>query len=144
MNGMKVDMTSSSRRQNYRFLTTSRMTNTYIENGQSTFEEIIENTKYGLFAKTLGGGSVNPATGEFNFAVNEAYMIEDGKITTPIKGATLIGKGSVTLLNIDMVGNNKTLGYGMCGSSSGSIPTTVGEPTIRVKNMTVGGNGGQE
>lgn len=141
---MKVDITSSSRRQNYRFLTTSRMTNTYIENGKSTFEEIIENTKYGLFAKTLGGGSVNPATGEFNFAVNEAYMIEDGKITTPIKGATLIGKGSVTLLNIDMVGNNKTLGYGMCGSSSGSIPTTVGEPTIRVKNMTVGGNGGQE
>ena len=118
------------------------MTNTYIANGTSSFEEIISNTKNGIFAKELGGGSVNPSTGEFNFSVNEGYLIEDGKITTPVRGATLIGKGQEVLLNIDMVSNNQTFGYGMCGSSSGSIPACVGQPTIRVKGMTVGGNGG--
>ena len=140
---MNLEPTGSGRRQSYRFKPTSRMTNTYIANGKYTFDEIIKNTKYGLFAKELGGGSVNPATGEYNFAVNEGYLIEDGKITTPVRGATLIGKGNETLLNIDMVGNNQTFGYGMCGSSSGSIPACVGQPTIRVKNMTVGGNGGK-
>lgn len=140
---MNTAPTGSGRRQNYRFIPTSRMTNTYIANGKSKFEDLIKNTKYGIFAKELGGGSVNPATGEFNFSVNEAYMIEDGKITTPIRGATLIGKGDEVLLNIDMVADNQTFGYGMCGSSSGSIPACVGQPTIRVKNMTVGGNGGR-
>lgn len=141
---MHTAPTGSGRRQSYRFKPTSRMTNTYIANGKSSFDEIIKATKYGLFAKELGGGSVNPATGEYNFAVNEGYLIEDGKITTPVRGATLIGKGNETLLNIDMVGNNQTLAYGMCGSSSGSIPACVGQPTIRVRNMTVGGNGGKE
>lgn len=141
---MKMEATGSSRRESYRYSPTSRMTNTYIANGNSTLEEIIANTKYGLFAKTMAGGSVNPATGEFNFAVGEAYMIENGKITKQVKGATLIGNGKDTLLNIDMVANNQTFGYGMCGSSSGSIPACVGEPTIRVKNMTVGGNGGNK
>ena len=140
---MNMPSTGSGRRQSYRFKPTSRMTNTYIANGTSTFDEIIQNTKYGLFAKELGGGSVNPVTGEFNFAVNEGYLIEDGKITTPVRGATLIGKGDETLLNIDMIANNQTFGYGMCGASSGSIPACVGQPTIRVKNMTVGGNGGE-
>ncbi len=141
---MKMEATGSSRRESYRYSPTSRMTNTYIANGNSTLEEIIASTKYGLFAKTMAGGSVNPATGEFNFAVGEAYMIEDGKLTKQVKGATLIGNGKDTLLNIDMVANNQTFGYGMCGSSSGSIPACVGEPTIRVKNMTVGGNGGNK
>lgn len=140
---MNLAVTGSGRRQSYRFKPTSRMTNTYIANGKSTFDEIIKATKYGLFAKELGGGSVNPATGEFNFAVNEGYLIEDGKITSPVRGATLIGRGDETLLNIDMVGNNQTFGYGMCGAASGSIPACVGQPTIRVKNMTVGGNGGK-
>ena len=138
---MKMPSTGSGRRQSYRFSPTSRMSNTYIANGSSTFEEIIQNTKYGLFAKSMGGGSVNPATGEYNFSVSEGYLIEDGKITEPVRGATLIGNGKDTLLKIDMVADNLSLGYGMCGSLSGSIPACVGQPTIRVKAMTVGGKG---
>lgn len=145
-NGARMGMpaTGNSRRQNYRYSTTSRMTNTYIANGSSTFDEIIAATEHGLFAAALGGGSVNPVTGEFNFAVNEGYMIENGKITHPVRGATLIGNGATALLNIDMVGNNQTFGHGMCGASSGSIPANVGEPTLRIQNMTVGGNGGNK
>ena len=139
---MNHPITASSRRESYKFQTTSRMTNTYFLPGTSTFEEIIANTKYGLFAKEMGGGSVNPATGEFNFAVNVAYLIEDGKITKPVKGATLVGSGKDVLLRIDMIADNLSFGYGMCGSMSGSIPTIVGQPTIRVSHMTVGGKGG--
>lgn len=138
---MNHPITGSSRRESYKYQTTSRMTNTYFLNGTSTFDDIIKNTKYGLFAKEMGGGSVNPATGEFNFAVNVAYMIEDGKITKPVKGATLIGSGKDVLLRIDMIADNLACGYGMCGSQSGSIPTIVGQPTIRVSHMTVGGAG---
>ncbi len=138
---MDAEATGSSRRQSYRYSPTSRMTNTYIANGTSTFEEIIAATEYGLFAKSMGGGSVNTVTGEFNFAVNEGYMVENGKITHPVRGATLIGNGSGALLGIDMIANNQSFGHGMCGSSSGSIPANVGQPTIRIQNMTVGGNG---
>ncbi len=141
---MGLQPTGSSRRENYKYSPTSRMTNTYIANGTSSFDEIIKSTKYGLFAKSLGGGSVNPLTGEFNFAVNEGYMIEDGKITKPVRGATLIGNGANALKNIDMVSNNMTFGHGVCGSLSGSICANVGEPTIRILNMTVGGNGGNK
>lgn len=141
---MNMPSTGASRRESYKYSPTSRMTNTYIANGKSTFEEIIAATEYGLFAKSLGGGSVNPATGEFNFAVNEGYMIEHGKITHPVRGATLVGNGANALLNIDMVANNQTFGHGVCGASSGSIPANVGEPTIRILNMTVGGNGGKK
>ena len=145
-NAMKMDhpITGSSRRESYKYQTTSRMTNTYFLPGESTFEEIIANTKFGLFAKEMGGGSVNPATGEFNFAVDVAYMIEDGKITRPVKGATLVGSGKDVLLRIDMIANNLEYGYGMCGSMSGSVPTIVGQPTIRVSSMTVGGKGGKK
>ncbi|MBQ8255033.1 MAG: TldD/PmbA family protein [Clostridia bacterium] len=139
---MNHPVTGSSRRESYKYQTTSRMTNTYFLPGESTFEEIIANTKYGLFAKEMGGGSVNPATGEFNFAVDVAYMIEDGKITKPVKGATLVGSGKDVLLRIDMIADNLEYGYGMCGSMSGSVPTIVGQPTIRVSSMTVGGKGG--
>lgn len=118
------------------------MSNTFILNGKSTPEEIIANTEYGLYAKSMGGGSVNPATGSFNFAVNEGYIVENGKISYPVKGATLIGSGSEVLLNIDMVGNDLVRAQGMCGAASGSIPADVGEPTIRVQNVTVGGRGG--
>lgn len=138
---MKHRVTGSSRRQNYRFAPTSRMTNTFFAPGKSKFEEIIANTKFGLFAKVMGGGSVNPSTGEFNFAVSEGYMIEDGKITKPVRGATLVGSGAQVLQNIDMIADNLSFGHGMCGSLSGSIPTDVGQPTIRVQNLTVGGRG---
>ncbi len=136
---MKMEPTGSSRRQNYRYAPTSRMTNTYIDNGDLTKEEIISNTASGLFAKKMGGGSVNPMTGEFNFNVMEAYIIKNGRIIKPVRGASLIGKGSEVLKNIDMVGNNLAFGQGNCGSSSGSLPVNVGQPTIRVKNITVGG-----
>ena len=134
-------LTGSGRRESYKYSPTSRMNNTFIANGKSTFKEIIEATEYGLYAKSMGGGSVNPTTGEFNFAVTEGYMIRNGKICEPVRGATLIGSGKDTLMKIDMVANNLAYGQGMCGSASGSIPTDVGQPTIRVSSMTVGGRG---
>lgn len=141
LNGKKmgVEPTGSSRRQSYKYAPTSRMTNTYIAAGQSNPQDIISNTEYGLYAKSMGGGSVEPATGEFNFSVQEGYIIRNGKLAEPVRGATLIGKGSEVLFNIDSVGNDLEHAQGMCGSISGSIPTNVGQPTIRVSEMTVGG-----
>ena len=136
---MEMDVTGSSRRQSYKFAPTSRMTNTYIAAGKSTKEEIISNTEFGIYAKYMGGGSVNPATGDFNFAVMEGYLVKNGKIDKPLRGATLIGNGPNILHKIDMVGSNLDYGQGMCGSVSGSIPTDVGQPTIRVSEITVGG-----
>lgn len=141
---MHASPTGSSRRQSYRFAPTSRMTNTFILPGPHTKEEIIANTEYGLFARYMGGGSVNPATGEFNFAVNEAYIVRNGEIMEPVRGASLIGKGSEILLRIDMVANNLACGQGMCGSLSGSVPTDVGQPTVRVSEITVGGRKGDK
>ena len=141
LNGRRMGMesTGSSRRQSYRFAPTSRMTNTYIAPGKSTPEEIIADTEYGIYAKYMGGGSVNPGTGDFNFAVNEAYLVKNGKIERPIRGATLIGNGAKTILNIDRVANNLGHGAGMCGASSGSLPVNVGQPMVRVSEITVGG-----
>ena len=141
LNGRRMEMPSSSnsRRQSYKYETTSRMTNTFILNGNDTLEDMIKDTSYGLYCKSMSGGSVDPSTGDFNFAVQEGYLIVDGKITKPVKGASLIGNGSETLLKIDRVGNNLKRAQGMCGSSSGSIPTDVGQPAIRVSQMIVGG-----
>lgn len=136
---MKMEATGSSRRQSYKYQPTSRMTNTYIAAGTDNPDDIIKSIDDGLYAKKLGGGSVNPVTGEFNFAVQEGYLVKNGVIQEPVRGASLIGKGSEVLMDIDMVGNNLELAQGMCGSSSGSIPTNVGQPMIRVKKMTVGG-----
>ena len=141
LNGKRMNeaSTHSSRRQSYRFAPTSRMSNTYIDNGESTFDEIIENTDYGLYARKMGGGSVNPSTGDFNFSVMEGYMIRNGKIAEPVKGATLVGTGKDALKKIDMVGNNLLRSQGMCGSVSGAIAADVGQPTIRIASITVGG-----
>ncbi|WP_163468600.1 TldD/PmbA family protein [Fusobacterium sp. IOR10] len=141
LNGRRMGMesTGSGRRESYKYAPTSRMTNTFILNGESTLEEMIKSTKKGLYAKYMGGGSVNPATGDFNFAVMEGYLIEDGKITKPVRGATLIGNGGEVLKEIDMVGNNLGYGQGMCGSVSGSVPTNVGQPSIKIRNVLVGG-----
>jgi len=136
---MGMESSGSGRRQNYRYAPTSRMSNTFIDNGSSKKEEIIQSTDFGLYAKQMGGGSVNPGTGEFNFSVQEGYMIRNGKIAEPVRGATLIGKGSEILKNIDMVADNLSMAQGMCGSSSGSVPTNVGQPTLRVSKITVGG-----
>lgn len=133
----------SCRRESYRYCPTTRMSNTYIDNGKSTKEEIIKATKLGLYAVGFNGGSVDPTTCEFNFGCSEAYIIRDGKICEPVKGATLIGKGYEILKNIDMVGNDLAFGQGNCGASSGSIRTNVGQPTIRVQNVFVGGRGGE-
>jgi len=136
---MGMESTGNARRQSYAYCPTSRMTNTYIANGTDNNDDIIASIEYGLFAKEMGGGSVNPTTGEFNFAVNEGYMVRNGKICEPVRGASLVGKGSEILMNIDMVGTDMTMGQGMCGSSSGSVPTNVGQPLIRVSGITVGG-----
>ena len=141
LNGRRMNMepTGSSRRQSYKYQPTSRMTNTYIASGTDKPEDIIKSIDNGLYAKKLGGGSVNPVTGEFNFSVQEGYLVKNGVIQEPVRGASLIGKGSDVLMEIDMVGDNLELAQGVCGSSSGSIPTNVGQPMIRVKNITVGG-----
>lgn len=141
LNGRRMGMSStgSGRRQSYKFAPTSRMTNTYIAAGNSKAEEIFANTEYGIYAKYMGGGSVNPSTGDFNFAVAEGYIVENGKITVPVRGATLIGRGIDVLTKIDMVSDNMTFGQGMCGSLSGSVPTNVGQPLLRVSEITVGG-----
>lgn len=136
---MNSSSTGSSRRQSYKYEPTSRMSNTFIAPGKDSFEDLFKGIKKGLYAKKMGGGSVNPQTGEFNFAVNEGYLIEDGQITDPIKGASLIGNGSEILMNIDKVSKNLKRAQGMCGSSSGSIPTDVGQPALRVSSITVGG-----
>ena len=138
-NILGMESTGSARRESYKHIPVSRMTNTYIAAGNDKKEDIISNTEYGIYAKYMGGGSVNPASGDFNFAVNEAYLIKNGKICGPVRGATLIGKGLDVLQNIDMVSDNLALAEGMCGASSGSIPVCVGQPMIRVKDMTVGG-----
>ena len=143
-NGRKMNESGNgaSRRQSYKFEPTSRMSNTYIAPGKYTEEEIIKATKLGIFAVSFNGGSVNPATGEFNFGCSEAYIVKDGKITEPVRGATLIGNARDILKHIDMVGNNLAFGQGMCGSVSGSVPVNVGQPTIRVDEIVVGGRGG--
>ena len=145
LNGRRMgrEGNGACRRQNYRFVPTSRMSNTYICNGKNTPEEIIAATKLGLYAVSFNGGSVDPTTGEFNFGCSEAYIIRDGKVAEPVKGATLIGKGFEILKHIDMVGNDLELAQGMCGASSGSIRTNVGQPTLRVSQITVGGRGGE-
>jgi len=136
---MKTPSTGSGRRESYKYAPTSRMNNTYICPGNSSFNDIIGSVDYGLYAKKMGGGSVVPATGEFNFAVLEGYMIRNGKIAEPVRGATLIGKGSEVLLNIDMISDNLLCAQGVCGSISGGVPTNVGQPALRVKELVVGG-----
>ena len=140
-NGRRMGMasTGNARRQSYAYTPTSRMTNTYIADGTDNNDDIIASIEYGLFAKEMGGGSVNPTTGEFNFAVNEGYIVRNGQICEPVRGASLVGKGSDVIMNIDMVGTDLAMGQGMCGSSSGSVPTNVGQPLIRVSSITVGG-----
>lgn len=146
LNGKRMNMasTGSARRESYKYAPTSRMSNTYIAAGNDSVQEIFSATKNGLYAKYMGGGSVNPITGEFNFSVMEGYLVKNGKIERPVRGATLIGKGSDVLTKIDYVADNLEHGQGMCGSSSGSIPANVGQPMIRVSNMTVGGRKEEE
>ena len=130
----------SGRRESYKFAPASRMRNTFIEPGESKMDDMIASIDKGIYASHMGGGSVQPGTGEFNFAVTEGYYIENGKIQYPVKAATLISTGPKVLKEISMIGQDFSLACGMCGSISGAVPTTVGQATLKVDDILVGGN----
>ena len=130
--------TGSGRRQNYSFAAASRMRNTYIAPGSYNPNDLISSVDNGLYCKSMGGGSVGP-TGQFNFSVEEGYLIKSGKLTTPVKGATLIGEAKEIMPRISMCANDLDLAAGFCGSISGSVNVTVGQPHIKVDSITIGG-----
>ena len=139
----KRDSSGNGRRESYRHLPMVRMTNTFVTNGTTDPEEIIRDTPHGVYVAHLGGGQVNTATGDFVFGMTEAYMIEGGEITDPIRDANLIGNGPEVLRNIDVVGNDFGMGSpGMCGKDGQGVPVGDGNPTLRVTAMTVGGTAG--
>ncbi len=133
------DVSGNGRRETYEFVPMARMTNTYLESGTSEVDDIISSTQYGIYCVALGGGQVDTVTGEYVFGVTEGYMVENGKITYPIRGATLIGNGLQTMLDIDAVGNDFDTWTGTCGKNGQGVPVSAGQPTLRVSSMTVGG-----
>ncbi len=134
-----IKRTGSARRESYKYAPVSRMRNTFIAPGKDSLESMIASVDKGLYAARMAGGSVNPATGEFNFAVDEGYVIRNGKICEPVRGATLIGKGHEIMPRISMVGTDWEVAAGVCGASSGHVPVTVGQPSIKVDQILVGG-----
>ena len=138
---MGVPVTGNARRESFAHLPIPRMTNTMMLNGDKTPQEIIASVKNGLYAANFGGGQVDITSGKFVFSTTEAYMIEDGKITYPVKGATLIGNGPEALMRVSMIGNDMALdsGVGTCGKEGQSVPVGVGQPTVRIDGLTVGG-----
>jgi TldD protein len=138
---MGVPVTGNARRESYAHLPMPRMTNTMMLNGDKTHDEIIASVKHGLYAANFGGGQVDITSGKFVFSTTEAYLIEDGKITCPVKGATLIGNGPEALMRVSMIGNDMALdpGVGTCGKEGQSVPVGVGQPTVRIDGLTVGG-----
>ena len=130
--------TGSGRRQNYTFSAASRMRNTFIDTGDYSLDDLFASVDKGIYCKKMGGGSVG-ATGQFNFAVDEAYLVENGKITRPLKGATLIGEAVDIMQKISMCSQDLSLAPGFCGSISGSVYVTVGQPHLKVDSITVGG-----
>src|SRR3990167_830931 len=141
---MGVACTGNGRRESYAHLPMPRMTNTYMLAGESDPEEIIRSVKKGIYCANLGGGQVDITSGKFVFSTSEAYLIEDGKITAPVKGATLIGNGPEAMSRVSMVGNDLALdsGVGTCGKDGQSVPVGVGQPTLKIDAITVGGTGG--
>lgn len=138
---MGVSSTGNGRRESYAHLPMPRMTNTYMLAGESEPEELIRSVKRGLYCASLGGGQVDITSGKFVFSTSEAYLIEDGKITTPVKGATLIGNGPDAMRGVSMVGNDLELdsGVGMCGKAGQTVPVGVGQPSLKIEQLTVGG-----
>lgn len=134
-----IALTGSARRESYKYAPVSRMRNTYIAPGKDSLDSMIASVDNGLYAARMAGGSVNPATGEFNFAVDEGYVIRNGKVCEPVRGATLIGKGHEIMPRISMVGTDFEQAAGVCGASSGHVPVTVGQPSIKVDQILVGG-----
>ncbi|MBB1520297.1 metalloprotease TldD [Aquipseudomonas guryensis] len=141
---MGAARTGNGRRESYAHLPMPRMTNTYMLAGESDPEEIIRSVKKGIYCANLGGGQVDITSGKFVFSTSEAYLIEDGKITAPVKGATLIGNGPEAMSKVSMVGNDLALdsGVGTCGKDGQSVPVGVGQPTLKIDAITVGGTGG--
>jgi len=131
--------TGNGRRESFRYIPIPRMTNTFIENGESDPQDILQSTRKGLYVQSLSGGSVNPVTGVFNFTCREAYLIENGKKTKPVKGATLIGSCLDVISNIDAVGNDLDFGPGICGKGQ-SAEVDAGQPTVRIRGINVGGS----
>jgi TldD protein len=138
---MNVPVTGNGRRESFAHIPMPRMTNTYMLNGDKKPEEIIASVKHGLYAVNFGGGQVDITSGKFVFSAAEAYMIENGKISYPVKGATLIGNGPDVLTRVSMIGNDMTLdpGVGTCGKEGQSVPVGVGQPTLRIDGLTIGG-----
>ena len=138
---MGVAPTGNGRRESYAHLPMPRMTNTYMLPGDHTPEEIIASVKHGIYAPNFGGGQVDITSGKFVFSASEAYLIENGKVTRPIKGATLIGSGIEAMQQVSMVGNDLDIdrGVGVCGKAGQSVPVGVGQPTLKIDSMTVGG-----
>lgn len=136
---MNHQVTGSGRRESYKYAPTSRMNNTYLDNGKDNIEDMINSIEFGLYAKKMGGGEVHPNTGNFNFGVDEAYIIRDGKIAEMVVGASLIGNIKDVLKSIEMVSNDLNFAVGLCGSESGWAPVTDGQPTIKLSNILVGG-----
>jgi TldD protein len=137
---LKARPTGNGRRQSYKHFPLVRMTNTLLMPGEFTADEIIGGTATGIYTKHLGGGEVDTTTGNFTFGVREAYLIENGRITAPVRGATLIGNGPEILGRIDMVGNDLSFWPGTCGKGQW-VPVSSGAPTLRITNITVGGRG---
>jgi TldD protein len=138
---MKTAATGNGRRESFAHLPMPRMTNTFMLSGKTPPEEIIASVKKGIYAANFGGGQVDITSGKFVFSTSEAYMIENGRITHPVKGATLIGSGPEAMNRVSMIGNNMKLdsGVGTCGKEGQSVPVGVGMPTIKMEGLTVGG-----
>ena len=138
---MGTSLTGNARRESFAHIPMPRMTNTYMLNGEYDPQEIIASVEHGLYAVNFGGGQVDITSGKFVFSAAEAYLIENGKITTPVKGATLIGNGPDVLTRVSMIGNDMRLdpGVGTCGKEGQSVPVGVGQPTLRIDSLTVGG-----
>ena len=138
---MNMEVTGNGRRESYAHLPMPRMTNTYMLNGNHTQEEIIKSVKNGLYANNFGGGQVDITSGKFVFSASEAYLIKDGRISHPVKGATIIGNGPDILKQVSMVGNDLSIdsGVGTCGKDGQSVPVGVGQPTLKIDNIVVGG-----
>ncbi len=133
--------TGSGRRQDYTFAPTSRMRNTFIEAGEASVESLFAGIEFGLYAKKMGGGQVRPGSGEYNFAVQEGYVIRGGRVEEPVKGAMLVGKGPESIQRIVAVAGDRANAPGMCGSLSGAVPVEVGQPHLLISEITVGGEG---
>jgi TldD protein len=134
-----VESTGNGRRESFRHLPVPRMTNTFFAPGEATPEQLIAGVRRGLYAVSFGGGQVEPATGDFVFGVSEGYLIEDGKVTAPVRGATLVGNGVEALSAIDGIAGDLAIATGYCGKGGQSVPAGVGQPHVRIRELTVGG-----